>query len=227
MLRYFIKRIGNINSYIKPLACLICSTYFKIFSGSLQFVLGNRTGKGVGGVMRKMIPAGIVIDMDCPGRSDRRRPRTVTCHLPPWKEGWRVPSPAFLFSKRKSTGCPIFIVEPNQHLTITIIWKKSTDRHMPTILIVKYGIRDHRGGGRSSARENNPCVVAWCLWLAKLALKQLGIHITAYTSQVGPIRLEEIINLHNDPTSDRRPIWSAAPTRLGRRQKKWKNSSSR
>lgn len=54
---------------------------------------------------------------------------------------------------------------------------------------LKYGIRDHRGGGRSSARETISRCVAGAL--AKIALKQLGIKITAYTSQVGPIRLED------------------------------------
>ena len=53
---------------------------------------------------------------------------------------------------------------------------------------MKYGIRDHRGGGRSSARETISRVVAGAL--AKLALRQLGISITAYTSQVGAIKLE-------------------------------------
>ena len=54
---------------------------------------------------------------------------------------------------------------------------------------LKYGIRDYRGGGRSSARETIARVVGGAL--AKLALRQLGMHITAYTSQVGAIRLEE------------------------------------
>ena len=53
----------------------------------------------------------------------------------------------------------------------------------------KYGIRDHRGGGRSSARETIARVVAGAL--AKLALRQLGIQITAFTSQVGPYILEK------------------------------------
>ena len=48
---------------------------------------------------------------------------------------------------------------------------------------VKYGIRDYRGGGRSSARETISRVVAGAL--AKQALRQLGVRITAYTSQVG------------------------------------------
>ena len=52
----------------------------------------------------------------------------------------------------------------------------------------KYGIRDHRGGGRSSARETISRVVAGAF--AKLALRQLGITIQAYTQQVGGICLE-------------------------------------
>ena len=60
---------------------------------------------------------------------------------------------------------------------------------------MKYGIRDHRGGGRSSARETISRVVAGAL--AKLALRQLGINITAYTSQVGPIKLEGTYSDYN------------------------------
>ena len=52
----------------------------------------------------------------------------------------------------------------------------------------KYGTRDYRGGGRSSARITISRCVAGAL--AKLALKQVGISICAYTSQVGDIALE-------------------------------------
>ncbi|MBS7396662.1 MAG: chorismate synthase, partial [Prevotellamassilia sp.] len=51
----------------------------------------------------------------------------------------------------------------------------------------KYGLRDHRGGGRTSARETNARVVGGAF--SKLALRRLGISITAYTSQVGHIAL--------------------------------------
>jgi hypothetical protein len=54
---------------------------------------------------------------------------------------------------------------------------------------VKYGVRDHRGGVRSSARETAVRVCAGAM--AKLALKQLGITVQAYTSQVGGIRLDK------------------------------------
>jgi chorismate synthase len=53
---------------------------------------------------------------------------------------------------------------------------------------VKYGIRDYRGGGRSSARETAARVAAGAV--AKLVLKHFGIDITAYVSQVGNVKLE-------------------------------------
>jgi chorismate synthase len=91
----------------------------------------------------------------------------------------------------KSTGCPIaFLVRnTNQHSSdydnLREVFRPS---HADFTYTQKYGIRDHRGGGRSSARET----IARCVGgaLAKLALKELGISIQAYTSQVGTIALE-------------------------------------
>jgi len=53
---------------------------------------------------------------------------------------------------------------------------------------MKYGIRDPKGGGRSSARETIARCVAGAI--AKLILRKYGIQIQAYTSQVGSIKLE-------------------------------------
>jgi chorismate synthase len=91
----------------------------------------------------------------------------------------------------KSTGCPIgFIVRnENQHSqdyeNMRTLFRPS---HADYTYYKKYGIRDHRGGGRSSARITISRVVAGAL--AKLALRQLGITIQAYTSQVGDIALD-------------------------------------
>ena len=60
--------------------------------------------------------------------------------------------------------------------------------HADYTYFYKYGVRDHRGGGRSSARITISRCVAGAL--AKLALQRVGITIQAYTSQVGDIRLE-------------------------------------
>ena len=59
----------------------------------------------------------------------------------------------------------------------------------------KYGIRDHRGGGRSSARITISRVVAGAL--AKLVLRQQGISVQAYTSQVGDIALDRDYKRYN------------------------------
>ena len=53
----------------------------------------------------------------------------------------------------------------------------------------KYGIRDYRGGGRSSARETAARVAAGAI--AKMMLKHYGISIQAYVSQVGSLALEQ------------------------------------
>ena len=98
----------------------------------------------------------------------------------------------------KSTGCPIgFIVRnTNQHSqdyeNLRCLFRPS---HADYTYEQKYGVRDHRGGGRSSAR----ITISRCVGgaLAKLVLKQLGISVQAYTSQVGPIALERDYRLYD------------------------------
>ena len=90
----------------------------------------------------------------------------------------------------KTTGCPIgFLVRnENQHSNdydnLRNLFRPS---HADFTYFKKYGLRDHRGGGRTSARETIARVVGGAF--AKLALRRLGISITAYTSQVGHIAL--------------------------------------
>ena len=151
---------------------------------------GESHGRGIGGVVDGF-PAGILIDMEfIQAELDRRRPgqSAITTAR---KEGDKVEFLSGIFEGR-STGCPIgFVVwNENQHSddynNLRDVFRPS---HADFTYLTKYGIRDHRGGGRSSARETIARVVGGAL--AKLALRQLGIDITAYTSQVGPIRLEQ------------------------------------
>ena len=67
--------------------------------------------------------------------------------------------------------------------------------HADYTYTTKYGIRDHRGGGRSSARETIARVVAGAF--ARQALEQAGIKIYAYTSQVGDIALDNDYTRYN------------------------------
>lgn len=151
---------------------------------------GESHGKGIGGVIDGF-PAGIDIDMKfIQAELDRRKPGQSALTTPRHeKDEVEILSGVF---NGKSTGCPIgFIVwNKNQHSEdYTNMKEVYRPSHADYTYTVKYGIRDYRGGGRSSARETISRVVGGAI--AKLALRQLGIEISAFTSQVGPIRLEK------------------------------------
>lgn len=150
---------------------------------------GESHGPGIGGVIDGF-PAGITIDMDfVQNELNRRRPGQSKLTTPR-KEADQVEFLSGVF-EGKSTGCPIgFLVRnTNQHSNdydnIRDLFRPS---HADFTYTQKYGLRDHAGGGRSSARETISRCVAGAL--AKLALRQLNIDVYAYTSQVGPIYLE-------------------------------------
>lgn len=93
----------------------------------------------------------------------------------------------------KSTGTPIAIVIRNQDAKskdYSHIADKFRPSHADYTYFVKYGIRDYRGGGRSSARETAARVAAGAI--AKLLLKRVAnIQIQAYVSEVGTLKLEK------------------------------------
>ena len=136
------------------------------------------------------MPAGILIDMDFIQQElNRRRPgqSSITTSR---NEKDQVELLSGVF-EGVSTGTPIgFIVRnEDQHShdyeNLRNLFRPS---HADYTYYNKYGTRDHRGGGRSSARITISRCVAGAL--AKLALRQVGISIEAYTQQVGAIALE-------------------------------------
>ena len=150
---------------------------------------GESHGEAIGGVVDGM-PAGIDIDLEFIQQElNRRRPgqSKITTSR---QEADQVELLSGVF-EGKSTGCPIgFIVRnTNQHSqdyeNMRCLFRPS---HADYTYYNKYGIRDHRGGGRSSAR----ITISRCVGgaLAKLALRQMGVSVQAYTSQVGPIALD-------------------------------------
>ena len=150
---------------------------------------GESHGAAIGGVVDGM-PSGIDIDMAFIQQElNRRRPgqsQITTSRQEP--DQVELLSGVF---EGKSTGCPIgFIVRnQNQHSqdyeNMRCLFRPS---HADYTYYNKYGIRDHRGGGRSSAR----ITISRCVGgaLAKLVLQRQGISVQAYTSQVGSIALE-------------------------------------
>jgi len=88
----------------------------------------------------------------------------------------------------KSTGTPIALLIPNEDQR-SKDYGHNVDVYRPShadyVYDAKYGIRDHRGGGRSSARETAARVAAGAI--AKLLLKQHGIEVFAHVTAVGTI----------------------------------------
>ena len=150
---------------------------------------GESHGKGIGGIVDGC-PPGIELDEEFIQRElNRRRPGQSDISTPR-KEDDTVEFLSGIF-EGKTTGTPIAFViwNENQH---SQDYDKLKDVYRPShadyTYQQKYGIRDHRGGGRSSARETASRVVAG--GIAKLVLKKSGIEITAFTSQVGHIAME-------------------------------------
>lgn len=166
---------------------------------------GESHGPAIGGVIDGC-PSGITIDMNfIQNELNRRRPGQSKITTPR-KENDEVEFLSGIF-EGKTTGVPIgFIIRNNnQHSSdydnLKEIYRPS---HADYTYHQKYGIRDYRGGGRSSARETIARCVAGAI--AKLALRQLGISVTAYTSQVGGIVLEKTYNNYNFDLIESNPV---------------------
>lgn len=151
---------------------------------------GESHGVAIGGVLDGF-PAGVVIDEGfVRGEMQRRRPgqSAITTQR---NEQDEVEFLSGIF-EGCSTGTPVaFIIRNSNNRSGDYDNLREAFRpsHADYVYDRKYGVRDHRGGGRSSARETAVRVCAGAL--AKLALRQLGISVQAYTSQVGGVVLDE------------------------------------
>lgn len=145
------------------------------------------------GVVIDGCPSGITLDLGQVQKDlDLRRPgqsKITTAR----KEADQVRFVSGLF-EGKTTGMPITALIENQdarsgdYEQIKDVFRPS---HADYTYEKKYGHRDYRGGGRSSARETAARVVAGSI--AKQILKNLDIHIFAYVSAVGPIEMSKFL----------------------------------
>jgi chorismate synthase len=149
---------------------------------------GESHGVGIGGVIDGC-PSGLKLDIDfVQGELRRRRPgqSAITTSRS------EVDEVEFLSGilDGVTLGSPIgFIVRNSDHhsedyAVLSNVYRPS---HADFTYDMKYGIRDARGGGRSSARETISRVVGGAV--AKLTLREYNISITAYVSQVGDVFL--------------------------------------
>lgn len=150
---------------------------------------GESHGVAIGGVIDGC-PSGLEIDSKFIQSELNRRKPGQSKFTSPRDETDEVEFLSGIF-EGKTTGTPIgFIIrnidsKSKDYDKLKDVFRPS---HADYTYDEKYGIRDHRGGGRSSARETSTRVVAGAI--AKLFLKKQEIEIIAFVSQIGPQRIE-------------------------------------
>lgn len=162
---------------------------------------GESHGTAIG-VIIDGCPSNLKVDEEfIQSELDKRRPgqSKITTQR---KESDRVTILSGVF-EGKTTGTPIAMLIPNEDQRskdYSHIMDKYRPSHADYTYQVKYGIRDYRGGGRSSARETAARVAAGAI--AKLLLKQQGITIFAHVSGVGKIEAPNLSNNDLDALLD-------------------------
>ncbi len=150
---------------------------------------GESHGEAIGCVIDG-VPAGLAIDEAfIQSELDKRRPGQNSFSTPRKESDTaKILSGTF---EGKSTGQPIAIVIYNENQKSTdygVVANLFRPGHADYTYTAKYGFRDYRGGGRSSARETAARVAAGAV--AKLILKELGITVEYGTCQIGTIVCE-------------------------------------
>lgn len=149
---------------------------------------GESHGVAIGGILDGC-PAGLEMDVEFIKKELQRRKPGQSHITTQRKEEDEVVFLSGIF-EGKTTGHPIgFTIantnqKPNDYDHLKDTYRPS---HADYTYEQKYGIRDHRGGGRSSARETACRIVAGAI--AKLYLKHLNISVQAYVCRVGPVIL--------------------------------------
>ncbi|WP_338874518.1 chorismate synthase [Spirosoma sp. SC4-14] len=178
------------------------STYGTIFKIS---TFGESHGPAIG-VVIDGCPAGLTFDPDfIQHELDRRKPgqSRITTQRREADE-FEVLSGVF---DGTTQGTPIALVIRNtdqRSKDYGHIAEQFRPSHADYTYHAKYGSRDYRGGGRSSARETAARVAAGAV--AKLLLAQQGVQIQAYVSQVGKLKLEKPYSELNLALAEENPV---------------------
>ena len=176
---------------------------------------GESHGNAMGGVIDG-VPAGVELDLDAVQRYVARRRPGQSGIATPRQEVDGVEFLSGIYEGR-TTGTPIgFIIRNNDarssdYEPLRNLYRPS---HADYTYRAKYGHRDHRGGGRASARESVCRCVAGAI--ASQILQQLGISIVAYTSQIGDIALTQGYEAYNLNDIDSNPVRCPHPDTAAR-----------
>ncbi len=163
------------------------STYGTIFRLT---TFGESHGKGIGGIVDG-VPSNFDIDIERIQKElDRRKPGQSSI-VSQRKESDKVQILSGVLDG-KTLGTPIgFVIQNEDERSIDYDHLKEVYRpsHADYTYEKKYGIRDHRGGGRSSARETACRIVAGAI--ARQILETIGVDFSTYVDQVGSIKLQD------------------------------------
>ena len=153
---------------------------------------GESHGPGLGCVIDGCPPGLSLCEADIQGDVDRRRPGTSK-FTTQRHESDTVKILSGVFEGR-TTGTPISLMVQNEDQR-SRDYDKIKDRfrpgHADYTYHQKYGFRDYRGGGRSSARETVVRVAAGAV-ARKYLKEKLGVHIYGYLAQIGDLKLEVV-----------------------------------
>lgn len=163
------------------------SSYGKLFQITTW---GESHGKALG-VVVDGCPAGLPLsEADIQVFLDRRKPGRTKISTPR-KEADEVEILSGIF-EGKTTGTPISLIVHNtsqRSADYSEIANYYRPGHADYTFDAKYGFRDYRGGGRSSARETIGRVAAGAI--ASKLLNMLGIRLTTYTLSIGPVSIDK------------------------------------
>ncbi len=184
---------------------------------------GESHGRAVG-VTIDGVPAGLLLsENDIQKELDRRRPGQSDVSTPRSEaDGIEILSGIF---EGRTTGTPISM----------LVWNKDADSsayeylkdlprpgHADYPYQMKYGIRDHRGGGRSSGRETIGRVAGGAI--AKALLSQFGIEVIAHVTELGGVRASPVSFDEIRENVEKTPIRCADPEAAGKMLKLVKNA---
>jgi chorismate synthase len=171
---------------------------------------GESHGPAMGCIVDGCPPGLELAESDLQGDVDRRR--TGTSHfVSQRREGDQVRILSGVFEGR-TTGTPIGLLIENTDAR-SRDYEKIKDRfrpgHADYTYFKKYGFRDYRGGGRSSARETVMRVAAGAIARKYLA-KRLSVRISGYLSQIGALKLDPV----NPESAYENPFFCPDPARI-------------
>lgn len=162
---------------------------------------GESHGAALGCIIDGCPPGLELSEADMQADLDRRKPGTSR-HTTQRREADEVRILSGVF-EGKTTGTPIGLIIENtdqRSKDYSKISEQFRPAHADYTYMHKYGVRDYRGGGRSSARETAMRVAAGAV-ARKFLEKRLGIRIRGYLSELGPIRAEKLDwdQVHQNP----------------------------